>query len=259
MDIFSGKQLHSHNYRHPQQFKDQRVAIFGISASGADIAREIASQASQVYWCGDTFNNLSGNDVTDPNCENIHLFSCPTGADSKGRITFKQNRAQKIDTFIFATGYHYDFPFLKMDPCISVNDNYISPLYQQIISAMCPNIGFIGIPFLVIPFPFFEIQARWFSNVLKQNIALPTTSEMIAIVEAHEKELQKNERKKRLYHQLGTDQDAYLNALLFEMGESSVPEWVTNLMEECRQVRTEHPDSFRDETYINHGPSKLPY
>jgi len=257
MNHFSGELLHSHNYRQPDSFKNQRVAVFGVSASGVDIAREIATQASEVYWCGDTFNQFEGEAITDPEQKNLHLFSCPTGADANGNITFKKNTQKPIDTFIYATGYHYNFPFIKQEEIVSVEDNYVSPLYQQIIPPHHWNIGFIGIPFLIVPFPLFEIQARWFSQVLKKKVILPDADEMKALVEARELDLKHRNRKKRLYHQLGEDQIAYLNKLLSDTNEPALSQWFLKLIEECQTVRTEYPSTYRDEKYSNHGPTKL--
>jgi thioredoxin reductase len=179
MSSFSGKVIHSHNYRDPEAFKGQRVAVFGVSASGVDIAREIASEAAEVYWCGDTFNRLEGKSMTDPTLKNLHLFSCPTEIDNEGLLAFEKNQPQPIDSFIYATGYHYDYPFITQKEIISVDDNYISPLYNQISPPDYQRIGFIGIPFLIIPFPLFEIQARWFAQVLIQNVELPRAKEKV--------------------------------------------------------------------------------
>lgn len=257
MSSFSGKILHSHNYREPKAFKGQRVAVFGISASGVDIAREIASEAAEVYWCGDTFNQFEGKPITDPVLKNLHLFSCPNGVDDEGQVTFKKNRPEPIDSFIYATGYHYDYPFITQKEIIQIDDNYISPLYNQIIPPNYRNIGFIGIPFLIVPFPLFEIQARWFAQVLKQKIMLPSANEMTETVKLRESKLQKNQRKKRLYHQLGDDQIPYLSRLLKDMNDAPLPQWFSNLIDECQRVRTEYPSTYRDEVYKVHGPSKL--
>lgn len=45
---FRGKQLHTHNFRENGPFQGLRVVIMGASASGQDIAREIAEVADKV-------------------------------------------------------------------------------------------------------------------------------------------------------------------------------------------------------------------
>ncbi|KAI8819123.1 flavin-containing monooxygenase [Fimicolochytrium jonesii] len=48
MENFEGGMLHSHSYKVPYPFKDQRVLIVGIGNSGADIATELSHHAKQV-------------------------------------------------------------------------------------------------------------------------------------------------------------------------------------------------------------------
>nr|XP_043621948.1 flavin-containing monooxygenase FMO GS-OX-like 2 isoform X2 [Erigeron canadensis] len=43
------KQIHSHNYRDPEQFRDQVVVVIGCGPSGVDLSREIATVAKEVH------------------------------------------------------------------------------------------------------------------------------------------------------------------------------------------------------------------
>ncbi len=45
---FSGKQIHSHDYKTPNEFKNLNVLVVGIGSSGADIACEISKVARQT-------------------------------------------------------------------------------------------------------------------------------------------------------------------------------------------------------------------
>ena len=45
---FPGQQLHTHNFRTNHEFKGKTVVIMGASASGQDVAREIADVAKKV-------------------------------------------------------------------------------------------------------------------------------------------------------------------------------------------------------------------
>ena len=49
MDQFNGLKMHSHDYRHPDIFKDRNdVLVFGAGPSGTDIAIEIAPLVKKV-------------------------------------------------------------------------------------------------------------------------------------------------------------------------------------------------------------------
>ncbi|XP_037426924.1 flavin-containing monooxygenase FMO GS-OX5-like isoform X2 [Triticum dicoccoides] len=49
IDGWPGKQLHSHSYRVPDQFRGQVVVIIGYNPSGMDISRDIAGVAKEVH------------------------------------------------------------------------------------------------------------------------------------------------------------------------------------------------------------------
>ncbi|KAK4557925.1 hypothetical protein RGQ29_007602 [Quercus rubra] len=46
---WSGKQMHSHNYRDPKPFQDQVVVLIGNSASAFDISRDLVGVAKEVH------------------------------------------------------------------------------------------------------------------------------------------------------------------------------------------------------------------
>lgn len=48
MNVFSGIQIHSHDYRMPDFFKDMTVVVIGAGPSGLDIGLDLTSSAKQV-------------------------------------------------------------------------------------------------------------------------------------------------------------------------------------------------------------------
>src|SRR5204862_170624 len=47
---FSGRVLHSHDYRTPEPFRAQRVLVIGAGNSASEIAVELAPVAARVFW-----------------------------------------------------------------------------------------------------------------------------------------------------------------------------------------------------------------
>lgn len=47
---FVGIQIHSHDYRVPEPFKNMNVLIIGSGPSGVDISIDVAEVANQVYY-----------------------------------------------------------------------------------------------------------------------------------------------------------------------------------------------------------------
>lgn len=48
MDTFVGVQVHSHDYRVPERFKNMNILIVGSGPSGVDICSDVAKVANQV-------------------------------------------------------------------------------------------------------------------------------------------------------------------------------------------------------------------
>lgn len=50
LNEFLGKKIHSHDYRQPNQFRNEIVLIIGAGPSGKDIMQEIAVTAKRIIW-----------------------------------------------------------------------------------------------------------------------------------------------------------------------------------------------------------------
>lgn len=48
MDEFNGIQIHSHDYRIPEHYKNMNILIIGAGPSGIDICKDVAKVAKQV-------------------------------------------------------------------------------------------------------------------------------------------------------------------------------------------------------------------
>lgn len=63
---FPGLVMHSHSYRRGESFAGQRVVVVGASASGEDIAREVAETAREVYLSARSWQNPEWATDTNP-------------------------------------------------------------------------------------------------------------------------------------------------------------------------------------------------
>lgn len=121
-------------------------------------------------------------------------------------VTFKnyanetnKPQVQPIDSIIFATGYHLDYPFLSdsLKSQIISGDSvnlykYIFPIEMNDGDDETVPLAFVGVPNALGPlFPIAEIQSRWIVQVIKGTCKLPSKSYM----EKH-LDLQEIERKK---------------------------------------------------------------
>ena len=116
---FPGRLLHSHNYRAPDDFAGQRVVVVGASNSGEDLCREIASTAERVWIAARSWKNAAwasdgGGAPFGPRA-NIERRGMVARLLADGTAEFEGGgaRAERVDAVVFATGYRYDFPFLR--------------------------------------------------------------------------------------------------------------------------------------------------
>ncbi|XP_030042805.1 flavin-containing monooxygenase FMO GS-OX-like 4 isoform X2 [Microcaecilia unicolor] len=177
MEEFEGCLLHSHSYRSPEPFSGQTVVLLGAGPSGIDIALELSAVAERVilsHGKSPLSCQLPGN-----------LFQAPVVLRlSRHSVTFEDGSEHRVDAFIFCTGYNYRFPFLGGDVGLRADKDLLYPLYKHLVHARFPTLFFIGVCKTIVPFPFFDRQARFALAVLAGSCPLPPTTRMEAEVEA---------------------------------------------------------------------------
>jgi cation diffusion facilitator CzcD-associated flavoprotein CzcO len=236
---FSGTITHSKNYRDPAAFASQRVMIWGTAASGQDLCREISGQAQQVFLSGH-----QGPVAKTPQLPNVSYHADPVKMDGHTVYLSDSTAISHIDSFIYCTGYNYAFPFLPNE-IINVSDNLVSPLYKDIVHPDHPTLAFIGIPYLVIPFPLFITQAAWFAAVLGGQHELPSRKAMHEAIAQRIAAFRQKNIKPWHYHRLGDLQGPYMDSLINDYGGSPVPGRFHQLARSAQFSRLKDPDGFR--------------
>ena len=57
-------------------------------------------------------------------------------------------------------------------------------MYRHVFPlSTAPTLAIIGLPWKVVPFPEFEVQAKWIARVLSKRVSLPSMQSMQAEVE----------------------------------------------------------------------------
>jgi hypothetical protein len=250
IEHFHGHLLHSHNYRAPNAMEGKRVALWGTSASGFDISGEIAKVAAHTYWCGNAFTEPT------PLGPARTAYPSPSGFTASGKLIVGTEELD-IDTFMYCTGYHYGFPFISGE-IVSVEDNWVNPLYQDIVPPEDNTLGFIGLPYLIIPFPMFEMQAKWFIKQLLSEFSGPDATIRSEKVREKSEHLLHEGTSKRHYHRLGDQQFEYYNLLAKQCGQPPVPEWFKQTWSDAQKSREKDPINFRDISLPSRGPTICP-
>ncbi|KAF2325526.1 hypothetical protein GH714_029845 [Hevea brasiliensis] len=230
VDLWPGKQIHSHNYRTPEPFRDQMIIIIGHSWSSADISAEIAAVAKEVHIASrsvpdGTYEKQRGYD-------NMWLHSMIESSHEDGTVVFRDGSAIVADVILHCTGYKYHFPFLKTHGIVTVNDNHVGPLYKHVFPpVLAPWVSFVGIP--------------W------KNL-LPSQEEMVEDVNTFYSTLEASGIPKRYTHNLFNHQADYNNWLAAQCQCPGFEEWRNQMYHYTTKNSTVRPKTYRDEWEDDH-------
>lgn len=174
--------------------------VIGAGPSGMDLAYEISKYAHSV--------TLSHHQIPEPKTkfpENVDMqpdVKCLTESGA----TFADGTVKNYSVIFYCTGYKYTFPFLSIDCGITVEDNYVQPLYKHCININNPTMALIGLPFYVCASQMFDLQVRFVMKYLSGQIPWPTKEYMIKDTEQEMAKRWSRGYKKRQAHMMGTDQ-----------------------------------------------------
>ncbi|XP_054267477.1 uncharacterized protein LOC128989586 isoform X2 [Macrosteles quadrilineatus] len=216
-DTFPGLRLHSHHYRVPAPLANKTVVVVGAGPSGLDIALEITAVAKQVilshHLKDEILTKFPDNLVQKPDIQSVS-GSC---------VTFVDGSQVQADVLFYCTGYRYSFPFLSPECGVTVEDNFVQPLYKHLVHIHRPTMCFIGLPYYVCAFTMFDVQARYFTKVLQGSLKLPSSLAMQEHTEAVVARCKADGLSPRQYHMLGPRQTEYFLSLTQEAGLQPVP------------------------------------
>uniref|UniRef100_A0A6P7FIB3 Flavin-containing monooxygenase n=1 Tax=Diabrotica virgifera virgifera TaxID=50390 RepID=A0A6P7FIB3_DIAVI len=241
---FSGTIDHSHTFRSAQKFEGKNVIIVGAGPSGLDLTLQVSKYAEKVYFSH--HSSQAAKTIFPINVE--HKPDIKRIIDG-GTVEFVDDSCCCVDAIILCTGYKYNFPFLHESCGITVDDNFIQPLYKHMINLEMPTMCFIGIPFTVCTFHMFDLQARYFCKYLNGSLSLPSTEEMR---EDTNKDMQRrwaNGIQKKQAHGMGEYQQEYYDDLASAADTKPINPVLVKLRDYSVQQLYENLIHFRENKY----------
>uniref|UniRef100_A0A1B0CED8 Flavin-containing monooxygenase n=1 Tax=Lutzomyia longipalpis TaxID=7200 RepID=A0A1B0CED8_LUTLO len=155
-EVFRGVQFHSHDYRHGDIFREQRVLVVGAGASAVDVVTDASKMADFVvqshHWKKNQ-NIFATVSLVQKYPEISHL--------TENGVVFKDGTEDTFTMIVYCTGYRYSFPFLTPDCGVTYDQNYVTPLYQHCININRPTMAFIGLCQFVMASQVADMQARF--------------------------------------------------------------------------------------------------
>lgn len=195
---FQGRQIHSHDYKSSDSFKDENVLIIGAGPSGRDAVLDFQRHAKHVTWSHHLTDgfliNLRENVTQKPDVLKL----------TQDGAIFIDGSYQPCSLIVYCTGYRFTFPFLSADCGLMTINNCIEPLFKHCLNIHNPKLAVIGLPNTVCPNQMFDLQVRFCLTFITGRKKLPTKEEMLEDLE-NDKRIQLVERNlpKHKFHMLG--------------------------------------------------------
>lgn len=185
--------VHSKFFRDPALFKNKNVLLVGTGLSGVDILQYVFPVAKSVTVS------------RSPNKEEIYPWltraAMSEGIEVKPRIkevNCSEHRKvifddgtsiESVDYIIFATGYHWHYPFFNNDSYVSVlpagnksapdGSSMVDGLFLNTFAVNDPTLAFVGVTVTPLKWPSFEITAAAIAGVWSNKAKLPHKLEQI--------------------------------------------------------------------------------
>lgn len=240
-EFFTGMEIHSHEYRKPDTFKDQDILVIGGNFSAVDIVQQTAEFAKSVTWS----HHLKDKPDTKAFGKNVNSKPDVKCLSERG-VEFVDGSLAEFTTIVYCTGYKYTFPFLSVDCGISTDEDYVKPLYKHCLNIKNPTMAFIGLPNLICPNQIFSIQSMFCLKFISKQKKFPSKDEMIKDYEAEMESRMKKGLLNKKGHLMGPDvQDLYYIDLAATAEISPIKPVVPRMHKYTNQNRAKDFINFR--------------
>ncbi|XP_031629554.1 senecionine N-oxygenase-like [Contarinia nasturtii] len=248
-DQFKGKIMHSHDYRRAEQFRGADVLVFGNGASAPEIVLQVSKTANYVTWSNPEFEEptaearkVYGQNVTFTN--NVkHLI--------KNGAEFMDGTYRNFTVVICVTGFNYSYPFLDSDAGIYVDENYVQPLYKQILNIEHPTMALIGVPDFAFYYRVYDLQARFALKFFSGAKELPPKLEMLKDMQDYaETQSKKGHPKSEIHRVESEDCKEYYDQVAQAADIEKIPDVYPKILVDSIESREKEPFGFRKNKYI---------
>ncbi|PPR40579.1 MAG: Ferredoxin--NADP reductase [Alphaproteobacteria bacterium MarineAlpha5_Bin12] len=173
MDSFSGRIMHSHDFRDAEEFRGKNIVVLGSSYSAEDVALQCYKYGAKSVTIGYR-NNPMGFKWPEGMKEVHHLDKL----DGKKAI-FKDGHLQETDVLILCSGYLHHFPFLEESLKLKTHNRLYPPnLYKGVVWQDNHKLMYLGMQDQFHTFNMFDCQAWYARDVIMGKIKMPDSKEI---------------------------------------------------------------------------------
>ena len=169
---------HSMFYRRPEEYTSKKLIVVGNSASGVDIAGQIATVCTLPLLQSQKSESFLKPDKSSSKVEKPEIVEYIL---EKHQVRFTDGSIESdVDAVLYCTGYFYSFPFLNSpNPPLITAGEYVENLYQHVFYRPQPTLAFVALNQKIIPFPVAEAQCAVIARLWSGRLSLPSESEMV--------------------------------------------------------------------------------
>lgn len=159
-------------------------------------------------------------------------------ASGKFKTTNKQNTLP---------GPLADITCLQNSCGISVTNGNITSVYKHVFNAVYPSMAFVGINLTALPFPYYDLQARWLFAAWTGLETLPSTDKMLSSIDEDFTSWLVNGLPTSQYtHLLSARQWDYFSELAKMGASQSMDHVVQKLYNAVYQYKVEDPTGYKN-------------
>ena len=180
LEQFNGRILHSKDVKHMEDFKGKRLLLIGARWSAEDLAlqaHKFGAKSVVISWQtmphGQGWFKFPGTITQHPQVERF----------INNTAYFKDGFKADFDMVIFCTGYKWHYPFMADDLRLKEQLFVVSKEFYKATLWLNGGNGkvlYMGAPYTIYTFTFFEAQASWACKYIMKEIDVPSPDEMVA-------------------------------------------------------------------------------
>lgn len=245
---FKVKEIHSHVYRSPEIFRDEKVLIVGGNNSAVDLIIDSCKMSKfSILWS----NHIPSENLDLSQFEGEVISKPDILEFLKDGVKFLDGSIENPSLIVYATGYRYSYPFLSVDSGILVGE-YVRPLWWHCLSINRPSLGFIGLPNLICPNQMFHLQTLFCLTYMIRKKQLPSKEIMMQEYENDMQQRWDRGLSLRKGHFMGPTSDfqkKYYEALEERTGLSVIKPCIIKMHSHASSNRFKNFTSYRNVKY----------
>ena len=180
IEQFTGRVLHSRDFREATDFKGKNILIIGSGYSAQDIAQLTHRYGANRIVCSWKVNPMG--------------FKWPKGIEERpevdqfenNTVRFRDGSSADVDVVIFCSGYQKHFTFLPDD--LRLNEKlsfHVDHLYKGVLwmKGGDNRLLYLGMQNQAFTFPMFDVQALWACKYITGKLQIPDKAAMLQDIE----------------------------------------------------------------------------